>query len=158
AELDLRAGRCDAAGELVAGLHDPQRDVAVPDEDEWRVGELERRERGLVAEDVLPDRVARRAVVEGDAVSRALGLEAVEQLLPLRLQHATRPRRRQPGVAVELLEVERPADGEIMVARKTDVGALGDRRAALVRPRPVADEIAEAPELVRRLLVDRRED
>ena len=34
----------------------------------------------LVAEDVLPDRVARRAVVQGDAVGRALGLEAVEKL------------------------------------------------------------------------------
>ena len=42
AELELRAVRRDAACELVVGLDDLQRDVAVPDEHERRVGELER--------------------------------------------------------------------------------------------------------------------
>src|SRR5204863_175483 len=42
AELELRAVRRDAAGYLVVGLDDLQRDVAVPDEDERRVGEVER--------------------------------------------------------------------------------------------------------------------
>ena len=91
-------------------------------------------------------------------MSRALRLEAVEELLPLRLQHLARPGRGHAGVAVELLEVDRPAHGEVVVAREADVGPLGDRRAALVRSCSVADEVAEAPELVRRLLVDRRED
>ena len=47
AELELRAVRRDAACELVAGLDDLQRDVAVPDEHERRVGELERRQARL---------------------------------------------------------------------------------------------------------------
>ena len=44
-----------------------------------------------------------------------------------------------------------------MPARQTSARSAIER-AALVRPRPVADEIAEAPELVRRLRLDRRED
>ena len=113
----------------------------------------------LVAEDVLPDRVARRAVVERDAVGRALRLEAVEKLLRTAGSSTSRVQRRgDAGVAVELVEVDRPAHGEVVVAREADVGPLRDGGAALVRPRPVADEVAEAPELVRRLLVDRRED
>src|SRR5947199_92059 len=43
-QFELLAVRRDAACELVAGLHHLQCDVAVPDEDEWRVGKLERRQ------------------------------------------------------------------------------------------------------------------
>lgn len=41
-----------------------------------------------------------------------------------------------------------------MVSYQADVGALGDDGAAAVRARPVADEVAETPERVRRLGVD----
>lgn len=41
-----------------------------------------------------------------------------------------------------------------MVSYQADVGALGDDGAAAVRARPIADEVAETPERVRRLGVD----
>jgi hypothetical protein len=157
-ELEVGAAFRDPARELVARLHDLECDVAVPDEHERRVGEIEGRQGALVAQDVLPDRVARGAVVEGDAMGRARGLEPVEELLRLGREHLPRPPRRDRRLAAELLEVDRPAHGEVVVAGETDIRPLRDRRAALVRPRPVADEVAEAPELVRRLRVDRRED
>jgi hypothetical protein len=132
--------------------------VAVPDEHERRLGELERLECRVVAQDVLPDRVPRGGVVERDSVGEPLRLEPVEERAPLRIEHLARPSRREPGVAVELEEVDRAAHGQVVVAGEADVGALRDRRAALVRARPVADEVAEAPELVRRVRVDRGED
>ena len=102
AQLDFRAGRGEAAFELVARLHDAQRDVAVPDEDERRVRELERRQGAFVAEDVLPDRVARRAVVERDSVCGSGRLQPVEELLRLRLEHIARPARGDRRLAAEL--------------------------------------------------------
>jgi len=132
--------------------------MAVPDEDERRARELEGRERGLVAQDVLPDRVARRAVVESDSVRLPLRLEPVEERLRLGLQHAARPASGDRRLAAELGEVDRAAHGEVVVAGEADIGPLGDRGAALVRVRPVADEVAEAPELVRGVRVDRCEN
>ncbi len=115
-------------------------------------------QRAVVAEHVLPDRVARRAVVQRDAVGGSRRLERVEKCLRLGREDVARPARRDGGLAAELLEVDRSPDGEIVVAGEADVGPLRDQCAALVRPRPVADEVAEAPELVRRLRLDRRED
>ena len=44
-----------------------------------------------------------------------------------------------------------------MIADEADVGDLTNERAAFVRPRPVADGVAEAPHGIRRLGVDRSE-
>ena len=149
----------EAAGQIAVRLHDLQRDVAVPDEHERRARELERGQGGLVAEDVLPDRVARRAVVQRDAVRGSLRLRAGREAPSTAASSTSRVQSgRDRGVAVELLEVDRPAHREVVVAGEADVGPLRDRGAALVRPRPVADEVAETPELVRRLRVDRRQD
>jgi len=87
-------------------------------------------------------------------VGRTFRLEPLEELLRLRLEHVACPAGRDRRLAPELGEVDRAANGEVVVACETDVGPLGDRGAALVRPRPVADEIAETPELVRRLRLD----
>ena len=86
------------------------------------------------------------------------GSRRLEDLLRRRLEHVSRPPGRDRGVAAELLEIDRAAHGEVVIAAEAEVGPLGDERAALVRARSVADEIAETPELVRRLRVDRRED
>ncbi len=157
-QLELRVGRGHAAVEPITGLNDAQCDVAVPDEDERRVCELERRARRLVAEHVLPDRVARRAVVELDTVSGSRRLERFEERLRLRLQHFPGPPGRDCRLAAELLQIDRAPYGQVVVPRETDVGPLRDQGATLVRPGPVADEVAETPELVRRLRLDRRED
>ena len=45
-----------------------------------------------------------------------------------------------------------------MVAEEADALPLADELGRLVRSRPVADEIAQAPHLVRRVGVDRPED
>ena len=45
-----------------------------------------------------------------------------------------------------------------MVSYQADIGAFGDERAAAVRARPVADQIAEAPDSVGRVVSDRIQD
>src|SRR4029077_17289919 len=158
-ELELGASCGEATVEVaVLRLDDAKRDMAVSDEDERRACNLDRRERGLVAEDVLPDRVAGRPVVEGDAVRGALGLERFEERARLLVEHVARPAGCDPGFSAELQEIDRPEDAQVVVARETDFRAVRDQRAALVPPRPVSDEVAEAPELVRRLRLDRCED
>ena len=67
------------ARELVALERHGKRDVAVADEDERRLGQLERRQRSLSAEHVLPDGIARTRVKELRAVESSLGLEAFEE-------------------------------------------------------------------------------
>src|SRR5581483_3245170 len=120
-ELELRAGGSHAPRELVR-LHDLQRDVAVPDEDERRTRELEGRHRRLVVEDVLPDRVSGRAVEEGDAVDEPFGLEPAQDLEGGRFKHVSRPPGRDRGIAAELVEIERAAHGEVVVATEAEVG------------------------------------
>ncbi len=48
----------------------------------------------------------------------------------------------------ELVEAERADDDEVVVAGEADGRALAHELAALVRPRAVADHVAEAPDLV----------
>ena len=109
-------------------------------------------------EDVLPDRVARARVEEADAFALAARLE--------RLEVRARPPARGPRpssaradgrVGREDLEVEPPEDGEVVVSYQADVRPLGHDGAAAVRARAVADEVAQAPDLVGRVPVDRLE-
>ena len=86
-------------------------------------------------------------MVKRDAVSRPLRLEAVEERERLGCERAPVVARRERGVAVELVEVDRPDDREIVVPGEADVGALLDERAALVRSRPVSNEIADSLEV-----------
>ena len=132
--------------------------MTVADEHDGIGTERERHRRGVVGEDVLPHRVAGAAVVEGDAVPLAHGLEPVEIGPSGGREDALRPACGHGGVAAELGQVERPPHGEIVIPAQADLRTRLDERAALVRPRPVADDVAEAPELVRRDRVDRRDD
>src|SRR5438046_1579055 len=58
----------------------------------------------------------------------------------------------------ELPEVEPAESAEVVVADEADPRPLAGQVDDLVRTRPVADEVAEAPDLVRRLAGDRFED
>src|ERR1700675_4104343 len=67
-QRDLGAPGCRPAADAAVVRGDRQRDVAMPDEDERRVRELERRVRRLLCQHVLPDRVARARVEQVDAI------------------------------------------------------------------------------------------
>ena len=80
------------------------------------------------------------------------------QALRIVEKHGLRPVRRDRGVERELVDVQRPDHAEIVVADETHLGPAANLLDHLVRPRPVSDEVSEAPDLVRRIGVDRLED
>ena len=65
--------------------------------------------------------------------------------------------RGDPGVVGERRHRDLPQDDEIVVPGQADGRSLTHERGALVRPRPVADDVAEAPELVEPAGVDLRQ-
>ena len=132
--------------------------MAVAYEHERQRADGERRRRGLVREHVLPYGIARASVVQRDAVALVVRLELVEECARVVGEDVARPACGDGGVTAELVEVDRPAHGEVMVPAETDLCTRLDDLAAFVRPRAVADDVAEAPDLVRRAGVDRRED
>src|SRR5207237_6155301 len=70
------------------------------------------------------------------------------------LEHVACPEGACDRVRGELLEVDLAEDAEVVVAGEAEGRALPHRRDARIRPGPVADEVAQAPQLVRRLAVD----
>ena len=92
------------------------------------------------------------------AIDLRLRLEALEEGAVLVEQDGPRPPHDRSRVRAELLQVEPPEDAQVVVADEAQVRALADDGGHLVRARPVADEVAQAPELVRRVGVDRLED
>ena len=110
---------------------------------------VERRRGRLVGEHVLPDRVARAAWKSSTPSRSPVGLERRRgSARDSRVEHAARPARRRGRVGREV------ARGRACRARRgrgcrpgRAPRARPTTRAALVRPRPVADEVAEAPEL-----------
>src|SRR5262249_34699635 len=155
-EVDLVVLGGHAAAELVAAPGEREGDVAVADDHERRRRQAEAQERRRLAEDVVPHRVDRAAVVELRARARRRRLERAQERERLRLDHLARPARGGGGVAVELVDGERAGDGEVVVAGEAERGALGDDRAAAIRARPVAHRVAETPDLVDALCVHRR--
>ncbi len=135
---------------LEARLDQGQRElyVAVADEREIRRLGLERRLRDVGRQDVFPDRIANRAVEERDAGPLALGREPGQELELLLGEHAARPACGHAGVRGELVDVERARDDEVVVAAEADRSALAYEREAFARLRAVADDVAEAPQLV----------
>ena len=142
----------------VPDVRERQGDVAVADQQDGRLGEAQALERDLLAEHVVPDRVARARVEELGLVARPGRLERAEPGAVLLAEHVTRPVGGAGRIAAELREIERADHREVVVAAERRVGASPDQRAALVRLRPVADDVPEAPQLVRRLAVDVRQD
>ena len=141
----------EAAVQDVVFQRDRQRNVAVADEHERRLGQLERDAGHVCREHVLPDRVARARVEELDPVPRALRPQRLQERARAFREHGARPARRHDRVAGELLQVDLAEHPEIVVPRQADRRTPLDRRAARIRPRPVTDEVAQAPELVRLL-------
>ena len=154
AELDLAAALREAAGERVPAELEGDRDVAVADEHE-RCGRVGERLAGdVLAEHVLPDRVARAGVEELDAGPLALRLERLEELARLGLEHVGRPGRARRRVGGEVRQLDPPDRGEVVVpdeAQGRTLARLGD---AAVRLGAVPDDVPEAPDLVDRILLD----
>ena len=115
-------------------------------------------QRGLLGDHVLPDRVARACVEELGALGLRLGREALEEGAVLVQQHRPRPASGRSRVGAELVQVEPPEDAQVVVADEAERARSRMSVDHLVRARPVADEVAQAPELVRRVGVDRLED
>jgi voltage-gated potassium channel len=131
--------------------------MTVPDENERRRRHPQAEPSDLRAQDVVPDRVARAAVEELRAVLLGTRFEPLEERARFVCQHALRPARRCRGVAGEVRDPERSADDEVVVAGEAQASPLLHERAALVRPGPVANRVAEAPDRIDAFLVDRRE-
>ena len=103
---------------------------------------LERREH------VLPDRIPGARVEQADVLLEVGGLELVQVLAGLGRDHALGPSRRERGAARELLERERAADAEVVVAGEADRRISPGQLDARVGLGAVADEVAEAPHLL----------
>ena len=153
-ELDGDAAGREPAVDLVAVQRERERDVRVADEHERLGRRLEREQRHLLAEHVLPHRVAWAGVEQLGAVAPRERRERAEPGPLLVSEDAGRPPRGRRRVAAELGDVEQPERREVVVAAEGDRGALANEVAAFVRPRPVPDDVAEAPDLVDRLSVD----
>jgi len=145
------------ARELVVLEPDRQRNVAVTDEHDRRGGREQADVRGLGAQHVFPDRIARARVEELGAVLARLRIQRGQERARSGVQLLARPARGGRRVAVEFLDAELPEDDEVVVPDETQMGALRHDLAAAVRCRPVTDDVAEAPDGVRRGVVDRRE-
>ena len=115
---------------------------------------------GLVdREHVLPDRVARGGVEEAEAVVRerrreaARGTRSSPRSAPL-----AGPLDRHLRGLREGRDVERAEHRQVVVADQADLAALADQRRAGVGIGAVADQVAEAPDLLDAGRLDRRED
>jgi hypothetical protein len=97
-------------------------------------------------------------VVELGAVDPGLGLQALEIGAALVQENGSRPAGDGRSIGRELVQGEPPEDPEVVVADEADPRPLANDLDHLVGPRPVADQVAEAPELLRRVGVDRLED
>ena len=114
--------------EVAVRERDRERDVAVADEHERRDGHLERGQGRLLADHVLPDRVARARVEELGAIDLRLRFESLEEGAVLVEQHRPRPPHDRSRVRAELLQVEPSEDAQVVVADEAQLRALADRR------------------------------
>ena len=157
-EAELRPPGGDSAVEGGAAEPERQRDVTVPDEHEPLCRVRERRERDLRRQDVLPDGIARAAVEEAELPVGGMGFERLEERARAVFQVLLRPAGACGRVGRELLDVEPAEHREIVVSDQRERRVLGHERAARIRVGPVTYEVAEAPDLVDRVLLDRSED
>ena len=132
--------------------------MAVADKEDACVGGREGGERGKLREHVLPDRVPRARVVHRDVVLERLRLQGLEVPARLLLEDGCRPPGADSRIYREVVEVEPSEDTQVVVSYQADVGAFGHERAAAIRPRPVAHQVAEAPDGVGGVVGDRIQD
>ena len=111
----------------------------------------------LAGEHVLPDRVARRGVEEADPLALAFRLQLAQELQRVLADVCPRPLDRQRRRLGEGVDVERAQHREVVVADQRDRAALADQGGAGVGLDPVAEHVAEAPDLLGAGLLDRRE-
>jgi hypothetical protein len=87
-------------------------------------------------------------VVEPDPLRLALRRQGEQKLARLRPDHVLGPLRRERRAAREVLERERVDDREIVVAGEDDRAVRLGQRDARIGVGAVADEVAEAPQLL----------
>ena len=103
---------------------------------------------GQAGEHVLPDRVARGGVVEADGLGLARRREPEQELARLGPDHVPRPLGGERRAAREVLQRQHVDDGEVVVAGEADRAVGLGQRDARVGLGAVADEVAEAPQLL----------
>ena len=109
----------------------------------------------LAGEHVLPDRIARRGVEEADLRALALGVEVAQEGERVLADVGARPLDRQRGRLGEGVDIERAQHREVVVADQRDRAALADQGGAGVGLDPIAEHVAEAPDLLDPGRVDR---
>ena len=151
AELEPRPGSRRLAAQLAA-VRDLERDVTVADEDERRLGQRECVRRALVREHVVPDRVARAAVEELGVRRGRLRLERGK---------GTRALSSRTVCVQRAAAAASPANASIGIFPPTrswlparQIVARPCRSCAVVRLRPVADNVTQAPDPVEAAGVD----
>ena len=142
--------------ELAGVQEDGRGDVGMADENERRIGQRQRLHRDDLGQDVLPHRISRAPVEELRAIGRGRRLETFQKLPRFLAQLLSGPPGGRGRLRVELCECDlrRAERDEVVVPDEDEVGSVADERAALVRPRSVADGVPEAPDRVRRVTVD----
>ncbi len=156
-EVDLRAGGCVVALCPIAVQAERERDVAVPDQDDGRLGGLERGQRDGRGEHVLPHGIPRARVIELGPGTRSGRAERRQEGRSLRFEHAAGPPGRERCVRLEEVEVKLAERGQVVIPDERDVQPPGDPCVAAIGARPVPYEVTEEPELVERLGVNRLE-
>jgi Zn-dependent protease with chaperone function len=132
--------------------------MTVPDKNEAALDSEERGERSLRREDVLPDRVAWASMEEADAGPLAGRLERAQEGLGLGFEDGPRPARACRSLGSEEVERDPIQGAEVMVADERDGRDRLEEHPAAVRTRAVPYEVAEEPDLVGSLGLDRREN
>ena len=129
------------------------------DEHERSLGRAEGGICRLDREDVFPDGIAGASVVERDLASIRGRSERLEEDARLVGQRVARPPRCRSGLGVEVLDCHLPGaeHDQVVVADEREVSPLLRNGAALVGARAVPDGVAEVPDLVGSLLLQRCE-
>ena len=122
------------------------------------VREVEALVRLPAGEDVLPNRIAWRAVVETHLAVGVGGVERAQERERLGGDRLLRPASGGGGARGEVPERDVARDDEVVVAGEADVAALTRQGHAVVRLGAVANEVAEAPDLLDVGVLDRPED
>src|SRR4051794_15098467 len=109
-------------------------------------------------EHVLPDRVARRGVVEPEVVAVVHRVEVLQVRHGLLADVVAGPEGGHGRAAGEVGDVDAAGDDQIVVARQADRAVLAGELDAFLRLGAVADEVAQAPDLLHALALGVLED